>query len=179
MAQQKGKSKGMSLADRKARINQHSIFIEFGGSGYYYTVNYETLLLNRKGVRWYGRTGLEWLPVKQADHTIHFPIMSSITFLKSKWQPEIGFGALVRMNFDPGVAFGEGYYLTDPPTNIFLTPTIGVRYISKPNDHNETWLFKLAFTPLLGMDVFSNGSYFMPWAGISVGRSWSNRNRKK
>lgn len=176
---QQKKSTGLSLKDRKLTVNQHALFIEVGGSAYIYSFNYETLILNRGITRWYGRLGLEWLPMKQADRIIHFPIMTSVAFLKKRWQPEIGFGALFRLNFDPGLGFGEGFYFTDPPTNIFFTPTFGVRWHSKPNDYNETWLLKIAFTPLLGMDVFTGSSYFQPWAGVSFGRTWSGRGRKK
>jgi len=176
---QEKKSKGLSLRDRKLTVNQHGLFIELAGSAYAYSFNYETLILNRGITRWYGRLGFEWLPIKQADRIIHFPVMTSAAFLRTRWQPEVGFGALFRLNFDPGLGFGDGFYFTDPPTNIFLTPRIGVRWHSKPNDFNETWLVKIAFTPLLGMDVFTGNSYFHPWAGISFGKTWSRRDRKK
>lgn len=178
LAQEK-KSKGLSLKDRKVKINQHAFFLEAGGSGFIYSFNYETLLLNRGTTRWYARLGMEWLPFKHADKLLHFPLLTSVTFGRSRWQPEVGFGALFRINLDPGTAFGEGYFLTEPPTNIFLTPTLGVKWISKADEYGDTWMMKFGFTPLLGMDIFAGRSYFQPWAGISFGRTWSNHNRKK
>jgi hypothetical protein len=172
-------SKPQLASDLLNRTNDHTFYIEFGGSAYYYSVNYERKLLFRKQVAWFARLGFEYIPIKPADMTVHIPLASNVVLFKKKHRLELGIGALFRLDFSPGVGFGEGFYLTTPPTRIFITPMVGYRYISKPNDYGETFIIRVTFTPLMGMDVFNNGPYFLPHAGISVGRTWSRINKKR
>ncbi|MGB1316970.1 MAG: hypothetical protein ACPG5W_02120, partial [Flavobacteriales bacterium] len=112
------------------------------------------------------------------DRLIHFPLGVNFTIGQKRHRAEAGLAALFRMNFDPGVGFGEGFYLTNPPTRIFIAPSVGYRYHHKPNEWGESFFLRATFTPLIGMDVFQNQPYFLPHAGISIGRTWSNQNRK-
>lgn len=158
--------------------NNHVLYVELGGAGYYYTVNYERLLLNRHRLALFGRVGLEYIPFYGADRLIHFPLGANLTYGERKHRLEGGFAALFRMNFDQTVGFGEGFYLVDPPTRIFFCPSVGYRFHAKPNEWGETFFLRVTFTPIIGMDVFQNQPYFLPHAGISIGRSWNNPNRK-
>jgi hypothetical protein len=74
------------------------------------------------------------------------------------------------------------FYLTTPPTRIFLTPVLGIRYFSKRNDYGEYFMMRLSFTPLFGMNVFANPAdnssslpAILPFAGISFGKTWGGR----
>lgn len=158
--------------------NNHVLYLELGGTAYYYSINYERLLLHRKKLGLFARIGLEYIPFKGADKLLHFPIGVNLTWGEKKHRLEAGIAALFRMDFSPGVGFGEGFYLTDPPTRIFLAPSIGWRFHAKPNEWGESFFLRVAFTPIIGLDVFDNKPYFLPHAGISVGRTWSNQNRK-
>lgn len=158
--------------------NNHIIYIELGGAGYYYTVNYERLLFSKQKVGLFARIGFEYIPFGGGDKLIHFPIGANFTYGQRKHRLEAGFAALFRMDFSPGVGFGEGFYLTDPPTRIFLTPSVGYRFHAKPNEWGETFFLRVTFTPIIGMDVFQSKPYFLPHAGISIGRTWNNPNRK-
>ncbi len=158
--------------------NDHILYLELGGAGYYYTVNYERLLFHRNRYSLFARLGFEYLPFGSADRMIHFPIGLNFTMGERKHRLEAGFAALFRMNFDPGVAFGEGFYLTRPPTRIFLAPSVGWRFHAKPNEWGETFFLRVTFTPLIGLDVFQDKPYFLPHAGVSIGRTWNNPNRK-
>jgi hypothetical protein len=158
--------------------NTHVMYIEFGGTGYYYTVNYERILFSKEAFAIFGRAGLEYVPIKQADMTIHFPLGVNMTYGRRKHRLEAGFAALFRIDFSQRVGFGEGFYLTDPPTRIFLSPSLGYRFHAKPNEWGETFFLRVTFTPLIGMDVFQDKPYFLPHAGISIGRTWNNPNRK-
>jgi len=158
--------------------NTHTMYIEFGGTGYYYTVNYERILFHKDAFAIFGRAGLEYLPIRQADMTIHFPLGANMTYGHRKHRLEAGFAALFRIDFSQRVGFGEGFYLTDPPTRIFLSPSLGYRFHAKPNEWGQTFFLRVTFTPLIGMDVFQDKPYFLPHAGISIGRTWNNPNRK-
>ncbi len=158
--------------------NNHIMYLELGGTGYIYTVNYERLLLKRNQFGLFARVGFEYIPFGTADRLIHFPLGANFTIGDRKHRFEAGMAALFRMNFDPGVGFGEGFYLTKPPTRIFLAPSAGWRFHARPNEWGESFFLRVTFTPLIGMDVFQNKPYFLPHGGISIGRTWSNQNRK-
>jgi hypothetical protein len=158
--------------------NNHVMYLELGGAGYIYSVNYERLLLHRKSFAMFARAGFEYIPFGTADKLIHFPLGANFTFGQKKHRAEAGLSALFRMNFDPGVGFGEGFYLTNPPTRIFIAPSVGYRFHARPNEWGESFFLRVTFTPLIGMDVFQNQPYFLPHGGISIGRTWSNQNRK-
>ena len=158
--------------------NNHIVYLEAGGAGYFYSVNYERLLFHKEAFAGFARIGFEYLPFEGADRLIHFPIGANFTYGQRKHRLEAGFAALFRIDFSPGVGFGEGFYLTDPPTRIFLAPSVGWRFHAKPNEWGSSFFMRVAFTPIIGMDVFQSQPYFLPHAGISIGRTWSNQNRK-
>lgn len=158
--------------------NKHILYLELGGTAYYYSVNYERLLFGKSKFAGFARAGLEYLPIKGADRIIHFPIGANFTYGQRKHRAEVGLAALFRMNFSPGVGFGDGFYLTNPPTRIFLAPALGYRFHAKPNEWGSTFFLRVTFTPIIGMDVFEDKPYFLPHAGISIGRTWDNQNRK-
>lgn len=158
--------------------NNHVVYLEFGGAGYFYSVNYERLLLHRETFAMFARIGFEYIPFGTADRLVHFPLGVNFTIGQKRHRAEAGMAALFRMNFDPGVGFGEGFYLTNPPTRIFMAPSVGYRYHHKPNEWGESFFLRVTFTPIIGMDVFQSQPYFLPHAGISIGRTWSNQNRK-
>jgi len=158
--------------------NTHLLYIEFAGAGYYYSVNYERLLFHKNIYSVFARLGFEYLPFGSADRMIHFPIGINFTMGERKHRLELGIAALFRMNFDAGVGFGDGFYLTNPPTRIFIAPSAGWRFHAKPNEWGETFLLRVTFTPLIGLDVFQDKPYFLPHFGISIGKTWNNQNRK-
>ena len=165
------------VVDGTEGTNKHIIYLELGGSGYYYTINYERLLFGKNKFAGFARAGFEYIPIQGADRLIHFPIGANFTYGKRKHRAEAGFAALFRMDFDPGVGFGDGFYLTDPPTRIFLAPSVGYRFHARPNEWGNTFFLRVTFTPIIGLDVFDDRPYFLPHAGISIGRSWDNQNR--
>jgi hypothetical protein len=156
----------------------HVAYVELGGAGYYYSINYEHKLVQRSAFAMFGRIGFEYLPVRQADRIIHLPLAAAFTIGQKKHRFEAGMGALFRIDFG-GAAFGQGFYLTNPPTRIFMAPSLGWRFHAKPNEYGESFLLRVMFTPLVGMDVFKSMPYFLPHAGISIGRTWNNPKRLK
>lgn len=174
-----GESQAQKLAvDGTSGTNYHVMYVELGGTGYYYSVNYERLLYSVSKFGLFARLGMEYIPIKGADKLLHIPVGGNMTWGNRKHRFETGMAALFRLDFDPGVGFGEGYYLTNPPTRIFMAPSIGYRFHAKPNEWGETFFLRVTFTPLLGLDVFDDQPYFLPHGGISIGRTWNNPNRK-
>jgi hypothetical protein len=169
----------ISLQDKNRNINRNNVYLELGGTGYYYSVNYELLIVKSSATALFGRIGLEYLPIRDADRMVHFPLAANLLLGKKRSKLEIGFGALFRLDFSPNNIGGEGYYLTNPPTRIFMAPALGWRWNSKPNEYGEQFMIRATFTPLLGMNVFSSTPFFVPWAGISFGRTWQNNWPKK
>lgn len=169
----------ISLQDKNRTLNRNNVYLELGGSGYYYSVNYERILMRTGYTALFARLGLEYLPIRDADRIVHLPLAANLLLGKKRGKIEVGFGALFRLDFSPNNVGGEGYYLTSPPTRIFMAPVLGYRWHSKPNEYGEQFMLRFMFTPLLGMNVFSNTPFFVPWGGISIGRTWQNNEPKR
>ena len=164
-------SKANAFKDKKRALDKNNVYLELLGSGYYYSVNYERLIVASKAIAIFGRGGIEYLFFKGMDKVIHFPLAVNILVGKKHSFLEIGAGALLRFDFS-GNAAGDGYYLTTPPTKIIFTPVLGYRFMSERNSYGETVMFRITFTPLLGMNVFNNTPYLVPSVGISIGKTW-------
>lgn len=169
----------ISLQDKNRTLNRNNVFLELGGSGYYYSVNYEKLVVRSNYTALFARIGLEYLPIRDADRIVHLPLAANVLLGRKRGKIELGVGGLFRIDFSQNNIGGEGYYLTNPPTRIFLAPALGYRWFSKPNEYGEQFMLRFTFTPLLGMNVFSNTPFFVPWAGISIGRTWQNNGPKR
>ncbi len=168
--------------DADKGTNKHVMYLEALGAGYFYSINYERLLLNKRKFGLFARAGFEYIPFGGADKLVHFPIGTNATYGNRKHRVEVGVAALFRLNFDPGVGFGDGYYFTNPPTRIFLVPSVGWRFHAKPNEWGDTFFMRITVNPVIGLDVFQGQPAIYQQAlhyfGVSIGRTWSNPNRK-
>jgi hypothetical protein len=175
-----GKGDGISLHDKNRNTNPHAFYLELGGSSVIYSANYERLLVKSNKTALFARVGLQYIPLKRAQSVIHIPVAANWVLGQKRLKAELGLGALFRIDFNP--IAGDGFYLTTPPTRIFLTPVLGIRYFSKRNDYGEYFMMRLSFTPLFGMNVFANPAdnssslpAILPFAGISFGKTWGGR----
>jgi len=167
------------LTDKNRHVNQSTVYLEVGGTGYYYSMNYEHLLWrNKSSLSLFGRAGLEYIPFKVAEMALHIPAGVNMVIGGKKSAFEFGADALFRINFS-NAATGEGFYLTNPPTRIFFCPIVGYRYYSKPNEYGETFLLRVTFSPLIGFNVFSDQPFVKYWAGISIGKTWTSEKKWK
>ncbi len=174
------KTEGISLHDKNRNTNPHGFYIELGGSAFIYSANYERLIIKSNNLALFGRVGFQYIPIMKAQSVVHLPIAANLVVGQKRIKLEIGAGALFRIDFNP--IAGDGFYLTTPPTRIFLTPVLGLRYFSKRNEYGEYFMMRLTLTPLIGMDVFSNpingyrsAPNILPFAGISFGKTWGGR----
>lgn len=167
----------ISLSDRNRHVNQSAAYLELGGTGFYYSVNYEHLLArNKRNLSLFGRAGIEYLPIKVAEMVLHLPVGANMVFGRTRSNFELGMHALFRLDFSRA-ATGDGYYLSNPPTRIFFSPQAGYRFYSKPNEYGETLIIRANFTPLIGFNVFSNQPFVKYWAGISIGKTWTSEKK--
>jgi len=164
-------AKATDFKDKKREIDKNNAYLELGGSAYFYSLNYERLLIASKYFAFFGRGGMEYLFIRGTDKIIHFPLSINMLIGKKHSFLEMGAGALFRLDFS-GEAMGEGYFISNPPTRIFFTPCIGYRFMSGKNDNDETFMFRITISPLFGMNVFSNTPSFIPWGGVSIGKTW-------
>lgn len=175
-----GKGDAISLRDKNRNTNPHAFYLELGGSAVIYSANYERLLVKTGKTALFARVGLQYIPIKRAQSVVHIPVAANWVLGQKRIKAEIGMGALFRVDFNP--VAGEGFYFTNPPTRIFLTPAIGIRYFSKRNEYGEYFMMRLTITPLIGMNVFANPTNnsanlpnILPFAGISFGKTWGGR----
>ena len=91
----------ISLQDKNRNINRNNVYLELGGTGYFYSVNYELLIVKSSATALFARIGLEYLPIRDADRMVHFPLAANLLLGKKRSKLEIGFGALFRLDFSP------------------------------------------------------------------------------
>mgnify|MGYP001596852598 CR=1 FL=1 len=164
-------NKANAFKDKKRVLDKNNVYLELLGSGYYYSINYERLIVASKAVAFFGRGGIEYLFFKGMDKVVHFPLAVNMLIGKKKHFLEMGAGALLRLDFS-GDAVGDGYYLTTPPTRIIFTPVLGYRFMSARNSYGETVMVRVMATPLIGMNVFDNTPNIIPSFGLSIGKTW-------
>ena len=147
----------------------NAIFLELGGNGVLYTVNYDRLLAQDYGFR----VGIGYLGVSSGSNngdgtsasaslliipaTFNYFLASHTDGKVGSSKFELGAG-IVLVDLSANVS-GGGIGNAFSKSGLGGTATIGYRY--QPSDGGV--LFRVGFTPIFG----SGG--FLPWAGISVG----------
>lgn len=130
-----------AVQDSEAAFKRHSIFLEMGGNGGFYSLNYEYSLMQRISVR----LGTELFPsawTEDVETVAGFPVMVNYQVYRLKnHRLLVGLGALVV-------------------TNGVTSMTASVAYELRVADEA---MLRLGFTP-----HYVDGSY-APWAGVGVG----------
>jgi hypothetical protein len=151
----------------KARITApSSIYLEIGGAGIFYSINYDRLLTNNVALRFgFGYFGVPFL----ASLTAVPLTLSWFPFSNSTSPNKLEIGA----GFDYINATVTPFF-GDTPTRtgsaVCLTGILGYRYQAPDGG----FMFRAAFTPILFTDelqslVGISNANFAPWAGISFG----------
>lgn len=134
-------------------------FVEIGGAGYLYSLNYEKILYRSDGLGWTGRVGIGYntkgrnmLNALFIDgKTWMIPFTSSVLIgsreRKEKIEVGAGFTLLAKGIYDREVAY---------------TGVLGFRVV----ETNKV-LFRVAYTPII--DQKGN---FVNWFGVSLGRNF-------
>ncbi len=132
-------------------------FVELGGTGLFYSLNYEKVLYKKNNLGWTGRVGFAWNPadyrllnkITLERNTFITPFTTSLLLGSRKEKLEIGLGFSM---ISKGITEREVI-----PTAIF-----GFRVV----EMNKIF-FRIAYTP-----VFRKGTY-IHWYGVSIGRNFS------
>jgi hypothetical protein len=150
-------STGVSAVDE----SRNTLYVEFLGNAVFYSLNYDRVFFklgesNRIGCR----IGFSFLPITKDTVGGRYPLVFPVTvnYLLGKGQSklEVGAGASPRIFLADDGSGGEQW-----EGHVSFAGTIAYRYQNTANDFN----FRVGFTP-----VFFNG--FMPWVGLSFGRSF-------
>jgi len=142
------------LTPARAGLN-NTIYVELGGNGGFYSINYDRLLTTVKKRHSFGiRAGFSWAPLNGTYRNVFFfPVTANYLFGAGTKRLEIGVGATTR-------------FLTDSLRNVDpeVTPAAVIAFrFQQPGSGSH---FRAGFTPLF----FDNK--FQPWLGISFGRSF-------
>ncbi|MFB6230748.1 MAG: hypothetical protein ABEL04_06280 [Salinibacter sp.] len=133
---------------------RNAVYLELGGSGIFYSLNYS----RRLGPRTIGRIGATWFPFSWG-----IPASVSYLFGTGQWRPEFGVGLLA------GTRESYPTLFRDTETRGLVAavgPITGYRY--QPRDRGV--FFRVALQPLAVMDrLDSSGVGVGVWGGVSVG----------
>ena len=129
--------------------NKNSFQIELLGQGVFYSLNYERILFNGRNIKVAGNAGFEYAFGYSA-----FPIAVNILFSINNYHIELGVGRTIVS----GTASGG-----------FTSTRIGFR----DQTPDGRLIFKLAFTPLIGLPNYSDElNVVTPWGSVSIGFSF-------
>jgi hypothetical protein len=169
--------------------SRNTFFVEFLGNNFYYSLNYDRILFQKKNFLISGRIGFCGFPQFRGNYTIGAPAEINLSFGKKRNFLETGFGMsylyIDSYYFLTGDS-GRLVEIVDQKINwLFIVERIGYRY-QKPDGG---FFFKVAFTPLFqvvdkrkdkynGMFTsFSPHHFILPWIGISIGYTLKNKKR--
>lgn len=149
--------------DLEERDPRQSVFLEVGGPGVAYSVNYERYLSPDWSIRAGGSVfSLVESETRDAMTAFVAPITGQYLFFEGAHHLELGAGLHVGVirstlnTYDQAEAFGM----------IAATGVVGYRY-QKPDGG---WLFRATFTPMYWGERFAIlGSPLQLWGGLSVG----------
>ncbi len=139
-------------------------YVEFGGAGLFYSINYEKYLFrnNNENLTWLGRVGFGYNPIEGTllnkiyldKSSFMFPFATSLLIGAGKEKIEIGAGyTLLNKNFGENEAI---------PTGI-----LGFRVMEK-----NSVCFRVSYTPLL------RNNQLIQWFGVSLGKNFSIKNNR-
>jgi len=143
---------GQTLA---TNFKQNQLYLELGGNGLIYSINYERLLSENFTLR--GGFGITPGLIFVEGTFIHIPVTASYLIGSKTSKLELGLGATYFAGKDTeifGLDAGDQFL-------VFLTGIIGYRYTSPAG-----FVFRVLFTPIYNSE---EDPYFYPSFGLSFG----------
>ena len=141
---------------------QNQFYLELGGNGIIYSVNYERLLSENFSLR--GGIGISPTLGLVDGIFIFMPVTGSILLGSSTSKLEIGLG----MTYFSGkeTEFLGNAKDGQSESELFMTGILGYRYLSSGG-----LIVRVVFIPFFNPDK-TNDSKFLPWGGLSFGYSF-------
>ena len=149
---------------RSSDFARNSIFLELGGNGLIYSLNYDHKFFDHASAR----IGGMYLAVSADDpnsldgrvSVFFVPIMANYLLGNGNSRLEIGGGlAIAGVNSDATI---DNETIDEVGRGVGFTGTIGYRL--QPRDGG--FLFRIGFTPIVAPGAF------IPWAGLSLGATF-------
>ena len=141
--------------DTNINFKKNQLYLELGGNGLVYSINYERLLSENFTLR--GGFGITPGLIFAEGTFIHIPITASYLIGSKSSKFETGLGVTYFAGTDIKV-FGLD---AGDQSLIFLTGIIGYRYTSPGG-----FVFRILFTPLYNSETEPE---FLPYFGLSLG----------
>ena len=147
-------------------IRKHSLFLEIGGNGVFYSINYDALFLLSTNFGFSVRAGFSIAPpfLTGSDWGLTIPAEFNVLLGKTKNFFEFGVGSTLIRSF------------AGRNTEFPLVGRLGYRY----QKTDGGLFFRIGINGILTKDY--SGVYndlitkrFIPWAGISIGLTFKNR----
>ncbi len=139
-------------------------YVEFGGSGLFYSINYEKYLFrnSNENITWLGRVGFGFNPIEGKllnkifleQGTFMFPFASSVLLGAGKEKLEVGIGYTLLSK-------------TSAESEVLPTGIIGFRVMER-----NGICFRITYSPHI-----RNGEY-VSWYGVSLGKNFSFKKGK-
>ncbi|MEP0106891.1 MAG: hypothetical protein ABJ356_09825 [Balneola sp.] len=140
----------------------NSVYLEFGGAGTYFTINYD-LIINRSSVLRFGAAPTIFQPSMNSNRTIESN-SDDLTVVGI-----ISYSKLIKFSSSPhsletglGIALGD-IETEDVPGAPALFASIGYRFLTNKEKGSA---IRLSFTP------FIKNNKIHPWFGVSLGYSF-------
>ena len=141
---------------QKVSANASQVYLELGGLGLAYTVNYDSRLTKQEDGPGF-RVGIGALPFGDGNGGGYVAVPAQINYLLGKNGNFLELGA--------GASFiSVSGLFQNVESGVVANTTIGYRKVSV-GKKGLTW--RIAFNPFIG-DLVPNGGFY-PWAGISIG----------
>ncbi len=163
-------SSGFSQNDNSIQ-NRNSVHLELGGTGGYYSLNYERNIINHNSFKTSVQFGIRYFPGVWSD--IWLPIGINELFSFNAHHIEIGIGVVTLREMARDQL--NNYAIIDRFWSYALTGRLGYRY-QKPDGR---FIWRIGFTPFLqrergGLiyDPTAKLNIFNPWGGLSIGYSF-------
>lgn len=158
---------GQCQEDNKFQF-KNSFHFEIGGSGRYYSLNYERNIINKNLLKTSGQFGIRYFPGAWSDISLPIGINEQFSFNIHHIELGIGMVATREMIRDPL----EKYAIIGRFWSCALTGRLGYRY-QKPDGK---YIWRIGFTPFLFRersqlieDPGAPFKIFTPWGAVSIG----------
>jgi hypothetical protein len=138
-------------------------FLELGGSGGLYSINYERVLISKNKFSLNGRIGLaeNFFGLSYEEFFVPLAVVTILGKRKLKW--ELGGGSVLFFNL-------HTYTLQEQKDGNFVDPfaVLGNIIAGGRLSLKRNWLTRISFTPFYNFHKHR----IYPWAGASIGRAF-------
>ncbi len=151
-------------------VRRNTFFLELGGNTWFYSLNYDRILLNRDKWKLSGRVGSMYMPSFKAENRHMVGVPLEISYLRGRGKHFLEIGLGVTTTYDT-------YPLSETRIRelaVVGVPRIGYRY-QKPEGG---LFFKTGFTPMAGLLYnlrdrrwATQSAFVYPLVGLAIGHT--------